>query len=131
MTAKLQQVTIAALPDMWPWVREGLEVVQRRGRGAAPEDVYHALRTGAATLATYEDVGFLVLQSQVDPDGSRTLFVWSIYGHFAPVRAALLAELDALAKAGGHKRVRMQSPRRWDATGDFELVVHVYEREIL
>lgn len=138
MSVSILPVAPEALHDTWPWVRDGLlEVIKRGKERWIPEDVYAALRNATAHLylvqRNAEEMGFLVLQKLAGLDGT-TLFVWAGWCEpraFIEARQEVLAALDDLARAVGAKRIRHHSTRDgWEWAGNFRLAHKVYEREV-
>lgn len=134
----LRPIAPDEVPRLWDWVREGLMYVLAKGKEKwLPEDVYMALRTGAAVLYAIEkeaeDLGFLVLQRLTEPDGV-TLFVWA--GWTQPMallrnRDDVAEALDALARSAGAKRIRHHSARDgWEFADYFRVTHKVFEREV-
>lgn len=118
---------------LWPWVEEGLRDLCARLRPTwVPADVYAELKAGLASLVTIaDDAGFMVVKRLQDYDG-QVLFVWALWGpgELAPLQDAAQAELSALAKKAGCKRIQMRSPRKgWARVGWTERET-VYEREV-
>lgn len=105
-----------------PGVQTVLDQVPGRYR---PEDVYAALVNGSAWL--YRGAGgFVVLQAR-----GGELLVWLAFSAVPGAVARYQAELDELARAGGFRRLVMESNRAgWVRVPGWEPVGIVYERVI-
>ena len=121
------------LGSVWEWVRAGLvKTIARTHERYLPEDVYHALRSNTAWLFKIEDIGFVVFREETDPDG-KVLYVWVLWverNAGISYKDEIWSAIDATAAKQKAKRIRWQSPRRWDAWPDSKLVRYVYEREL-
>jgi hypothetical protein len=123
--------------NRWDWIRAGLEhTIKRTGVHMRPEDAYVRIRNNSAWLyaiqAEEEDIGFLILTREEDPDGP-VLFVWALWGErgkLAPIKQEIYADIDQLAKAAKAVRIRWQSPRDYRRERWGVRVAHVYEREV-
>lgn len=116
-TTSLHFVHPAELHAYWPYVRPRLEIVARRARARwIAEDVYTALKNGAATLhiaeAGDEYLGLLVLRPTTDFDGPA-LQVWAVYCESKGVIEALENEVAGYARKIGARRLTFTSPRAW------------------
>jgi hypothetical protein len=127
------------IASAWPFVRAGCEkVLAKTNDRWIPEDVYMEVRSGSAFLYMIEhesdEIGFIVVRRVMDPDGP-VLFVWIMWtepGLMAESSnwKAVIAELDALARSIGAKRIRHYSSRSgFEEHGAFTLKMHIYERE--
>lgn len=118
------------LHDVWDWVRPRLQrVIEKTSAQWLPEDIYHAVKAGTATLATVgQDDGVIVLQRQVNPHGP-TLVVWAMEGDLMPFAGRLVEELKKVARSIGCREIVQFSPRRYEAFG-FEAVATVYRMEV-
>lgn len=134
----LRPMPFAEVRVKWSAIRVGLEHCRARtAERWMPEDIYATLRDGSsgcyAISKGERDVGFLVAQRHVDPDGP-VLFVWAISterGSVIAEREALWQEILGLAAHIGAKRIRMESPRKgWEWVDFFVPVRVVYEHEI-
>lgn len=98
-----------------------------------PEQVYALLMSGAATLhMVAERKAFLVLQRLPDPDGA-TLFVFAIWGEpntLEPVKDALYAALEDLARTHKCRRIRMQGRKGWNSEPFWKATATLYEHEV-
>jgi hypothetical protein len=118
MEWKLIQVNAADLHAYWPQVRPGLERVRRKAGGSwICEDIYSAVRSGAATMHVgYIDqryAGVLVLT--VDRDqftAERSLLIWAAYTCHPLALGHGLADVKAMAVRAGLGKVVFHSPRR-------------------
>lgn len=129
----LRPIAVADLPQHWPWVRQGLEeLIARFDCDWLPEDVYAAIKAGAAGLSIIGDkAGFIVLQQQQRVRGP-CLFVWVIVGDLAPYEQQLYAELEKVAREIKAPTIEMWSPRTgWGRRGFFKehSIVYVHEVE--
>lgn len=105
------------LHPVWPWVRAGLErVLLKSSEDWIPEDVYHHLKAGRASLHIAKEgeqnLGFLIVElvpSIFNPDKKR-LNVWICYAdptlgeHYADAlihAPETIAKLDDIAKFFG------------------------------
>lgn len=120
------------LHDVWSWVRPRLERVIEKNEetGWLPEDVYAAIKSGSATLATIgEDDGIVVLQRQVRHLGP-VLFVWVLEGdNLMPQWQRILDELRRIARVAGAKKIVQHSGRRYEKFG-FTPTRTIYEMEV-
>ena len=137
---KLQAITVMGVREAWPFVRKGLDsMLEKHQDRWLPEDVYFELMAGTAFLYIInhedEELGFMVVKKFVDFDG-LALFVWIIHAENGSMKENdrwkdVMAELDALAKNVGAKRIRHYSPRGgFGEIGAFDLKMHIYEREV-
>lgn len=123
--------------NRWDWIRAGLQhTIERTGVHMRPEDAYVRVRNGTAWLyavqADEEDIGFLILTQEHDPDG-LVLFIWALWcepGSLYPMKHKFYAEIDALAKKAGAVRIRWQSSRDYRHERWGQKVATIYEREI-
>ena len=97
-----------------------------------------ALRAASVFLYTIrkdgDDIGFLVLRQDADPDGPA-VFVWVCWAEPGALRdchAQVIAALDEVAARIGAKRLRFESLRNgWRGFSDyFDAVQTVFEREV-
>jgi hypothetical protein len=122
----------------WGWIRNGLlEIIGRCQERYSPEDVWVAILGKDAyvwriTLA-HDDIGFLVLRQQSDPDGP-VLFIWCVWaepGALAKHSAELFERLKEVAHRIGAVRLRMESSRKgWAALPLFDERAVIYEAEV-
>jgi hypothetical protein len=140
--ARAQVIALRPLPWLdararWEWLRAGLEHVRRKvgGERWLPEDIYGELKAGTAFCYVVElgstTPAFLIVQRQVDLDGIA-LFVWVMWAEphvLTQHMAAVMAELNQLARSIGARRLRHESPRKgW---GRFFIAQRtVYEQEL-
>lgn len=72
------------LYDLWPRIREGIEIVLKRGKELRyrPEDCYHAIKSGNAQLfvCTLDSrySGFFITRLDSHPDG-QCLHIWVLH----------------------------------------------------
>jgi hypothetical protein len=138
MEWKLTQVNPAELHTWWPLVRRGLERVRTKARASwLSEDIYSAVRTGAATMHVgYIDrqyAGVLVLTINADPfTAERSLLLWAVYTCHPLALGFGLAEVKAMAARAGVRKLVFHSPRRgWSrrlAAEGFEISEMKFER---
>lgn len=120
------------LHDIWTWVRPRLErVIEKTGeKGWIPEDIYHAVRSGAAAMATIgQDDGIIVMQKQSRFYGT-VLFVWVLEGdNLDEIQRECFDEARGIARAMGAKKIIQHSPRKgWERVG-FKATHMIYEME--
>jgi hypothetical protein len=125
--------------DVWDYVRPGLVQVREKCNDRwLPEDIWLALQSKAAFLYMLEEdgdtIGFFVFKNFYDVDG-LALYVWVLHAPNAVQTSErameVIAQIDALAKGVGAKRIRHHSPRGgWLFKEMFELKMHLYEREV-
>jgi hypothetical protein len=122
----------------WGWIRNGLlEIIGRCHERWAPEDVWAQVQNGTAFAWRIEgvgdDIGFLILRRDMDPDGPA-LFIWAAWcepGSLVKHAADLLERLKELAHRMGAKRIRFESSRKaWSFLDHFEARAVIYEREV-
>jgi hypothetical protein len=115
---QLVYVPPVELQAYWGYVCPKLAIVAKRSRARwIPEDVYHAVKNGTATLHIGEIegdyVGFVVLSPSLDFDG-QSLTVWAVYNDSAiDVIAHFEAEIVSFARQMRAKRITFTSPRGW------------------
>ena len=126
------------LHGYWGYVQPRLEIVARKSKARwIPEDIYHAVRSGASTLHIGEVgdiyVGFVVLTPSVDFD-AQTLTVWALYSEKNHDVIELYdAEIVRFARKIKAKRLRFTSPRKWEKRlrpYGYHPVAQCYEREM-
>lgn len=101
------------------WVRNGLlEVIGRCHERWSPEDAWTEVMGGHAFCWRIEragdDIGFLILKRQMDPDGP-VLFIWCAWAEpnsLAKHAQELHDRLVEVAHRMGAVRMRMESPRK-------------------
>ena len=134
----LRAIPPQRLSEEWGWVRNGLiACVEKAGGRYMPEDVYAAIKLGASFLFAVEwrgdDIGFVVLEQQRDPDG-LVLFVFAAWfepGAGLDCEAEFVDALSAKAQEIGARRLRMQSTRKgWGRRKFFRPVATIYEVEL-
>jgi glycine/D-amino acid oxidase-like deaminating enzyme len=134
----LRAIAPQQLGKVWGWVRNGLlACVAKAGGHYLPEDVYAAIKTGGAFLFAVEwrgdDVGFVVLEQQRDPDGP-VLFVFAAWfepGAGVVCESEFVMALESKAREIGARRMRMQSARKgWDRRKFFKPVATLFEVEL-
>lgn len=118
MDGTLSYVAPNDLQSVWHLVSKGLHKVKEFCTESwIPEDVYHALKTGASTLhLAYREsdyVGFVVLSVLPDYDGKR-VHIWCAYGEGGGCSDTFMPQVVDMAKNIGAKRVTFWSPREWD-----------------
>jgi hypothetical protein len=131
---ELVPLTVEQVWEQWGWLRNGLaECAARTNAHWLPEDTYVRLRGGTAWAYLLEDIGFVVLTQEWDPDG-LVLFIWAMWcepGSAIGKRREILDALEGLARKARAKRLRMQSPRQgWEWVEFFDPVATVYEHEV-
>jgi hypothetical protein len=116
--SKLLYAPANELHAYWGYVAPRLAIVAKRSQGRwLPEDVYHALKAGTATLHIGEDgdeyAGFIVLCPTVDFDGIA-LTVWAVFSEEKyDVIERFECELVNFARQMKAKRITFTSPRGW------------------
>ena len=76
----MYKVDAIEIRGMWPSVRTGLEVIQRRTQPDwIPEDIYCALRNNTAFLYA-KWPAFVVIQVLLAASGRTELFIWAAFG---------------------------------------------------
>jgi hypothetical protein len=116
----------------WFSVRTGLEVVLEKSFDTwIPEDVYCAIRTGAAQLFLM-DGGFVVMQSNRDQwTNEQSLHIWITYhesGGF-DVTDEFHSSLRKLADNAGINKITFSSKRRWERKSGAKVKEIIYELE--
>lgn len=118
MNGKLFFVPPNELQAYWGYLQPRLSIVSRRSKARwIPEDVYHAIKSGTATLHIAEIgdeyEGFIVLCPTTDFDGNA-LTVWAVYSESRiDVVERFEAEITGFAKKMNAKRITFTSPRGW------------------
>lgn len=129
---KFQYVTPAELHSVWFQVRSGLEVVLEKSFDTwIPEDVYCAIRTGAAQLFLI-DGGFVVLQNNRDQwTNEPSLHIWITYHEAGDVDVSddFHSNLRKLADNAGIKKITFSSKRRWERRSGAKVKEIIYELE--
>ncbi len=134
----LTRVNPAELHSWWPLVRPGLERVRSKARASwLAEDIYSAVRTGAATMHVgYIDqryAGVLVLTINTEPfTAERSLLIWAVYTCHPLALRQGLADVRAMAARAGVRKLVFHSPRRgWSrrlAAEGFQISEMKFER---
>jgi len=111
---ELRYIPPEQLRSVWPRVRDGLAKVQEASPEPWwPEDVYHALKTGAAQLFTAGDDALVVTAIDVEPfSGNRTLHLWAGYSEGESVVDAAIDQLKRIARESGCTSIRFGSTRK-------------------
>lgn len=132
---KLCSLDLAQCFNRWSWIRAGLlAIIEKTKTRMLPEDVYLRLNSNTAWLYVIgEDIGFVVLTQEHDPDG-LVMFIWALWiepGKGREIEMQLYEQLEALACSIKAVRIRMQSPRQgWERRPFFEPVATVFEHEV-
>jgi hypothetical protein len=123
----------------WDLILPGLEVVAQHGDHWRPEDVYMALRQGAANLHVIRTggrySGFIVAKPSYGYDGP-VLHVWAAYAvpGMPSLRKATRDQLRQWARDMGARRITFTSPRKgWERLVrqlGFEPTLTIYEQEV-
>jgi hypothetical protein len=122
----------------WSWIRKGLqEVIGRCAERYMAEDVWAAVMAGNAFIwkidSAHDEIGFLVLRKENDPDGPA-LFLWCAYaepGSLVKHAGELMERLKELGHRMGAKRLRFESPRKaWSFLDYFEEKSRIYEHQL-
>lgn len=112
---ELRYIPPDQLRAVWPRVRAGLEeVLTASPEPWWPEDVYHALKTGAAQLFLAGPVSWVVSAVDVEPySGQRVLHLWAAYSApGADVVEDAMTQLQQVARASGCTAIRFGSSRK-------------------
>jgi hypothetical protein len=134
----IQPMTALEVRAGWSWIRNGLlEVIGKCKERWSAEDAWTEVQAGNAFVwrieSSHDDLGFLLLKRQVDPDGP-VLFIWCCWtepGGLDQKRGDLYERLRELAHRMGAKRIRMESSRKgWQGLDYFEPVKTIYEAEV-
>ena len=136
---ELRARTVQQVREEWGWVRNGLlTIIERTRESWLPEDVWQSLQGGHSFLWVVhkngDDIGFLVLRKDADPDGP-VLYLWIAWAEpqaLADCHAELIERLDEIAARIGARRLRFESPRAgWRGFDNyFDAVRTVFEREV-
>lgn len=119
------------LHSVWTQVREGLQKVQWKTQEEwIVEDVYAALRNGAASLYL-ADAFFVVVTFRDRYDGAREMHIWCGYGPWQ-IENGAFDEITELAKELKCAFVTFLSPRRgWEENHfGYEMVHTLYRKKI-
>ena len=132
---ELRFIPPAQVRSVWPQVLPGLHAIREKtAEPWIPEDVYHALMTGEASLhsgfANGEWVGFVVMTTH-EFYGRKSLHVWCAYAKtdLDPV-ALFLPLIQDIARSAGLERVRFISPRGWERRLNVNPVAQIFEMEV-
>lgn len=115
---KLTGVQPQNLHEVWDMIVPGLQIVARRSRSTwRPEDIYHYLKGGNASLAIAMNGslygGFIVMTAHEDPfTGKRSAVIWACYTCDPVVVDELLPQVERGAKEAGFSKVVFQTARR-------------------
>lgn len=112
---RLAFVPPAQLRAVWPRVLAGLAEVQAASPEPWwPEDVYHAIKSGAAQLFTAGPSAWVVVAVDVEPfTGDRVLHLWAGYSEpGTDVLEQAMTQLQQIAKEAGCIAVRFGSTRK-------------------
>lgn len=128
---RLEYINPAVIHSVWGKVRHGIQTVQQRtAETYLPEDVYHAIKSGAATLhigyLDNEYAGFVVLMPYRDQyTNDMVMHCWIAYSTGADVFDLALAEIQQMAK-NINAKITFTSPRKaWEKR--FKPLYTVYE----
>lgn len=117
-TSKLTLVPVHELANVWPLVRDSLELVKIRAHSTwQPEHVFAALYNKNAELHLIHTnglyCGFVVLMPMLDPfNGERTLVIWCGYSRVQGTVQETMPLVEEYARENGFKYVVSQSPRK-------------------
>jgi hypothetical protein len=126
------------LQAYWGYVCPKLAIVARRSHARwIPEDVYHAVKNGTATLHIGEIdgdyVGLIVLSPSMDFDGAA-LTVWAVFNDSKiDVIEHFESEIVKFARQMKAKRITFTSPRGWGrrlAKYGYRATHQVFEKEV-
>jgi hypothetical protein len=124
--------------ESWTFIRSGLqEVIGRCCERYLAEDVWTAVMAGNAHIwkmeNAHDEIGFLVLRKEMDPDGPA-LFLWCAYaepGSLVKHAPELMERLKELGHRIGAKRLRFESSRTaWSFLDYFEEKSRIYEHQL-
>jgi hypothetical protein len=117
----LTLIAAAGLAPVWERVRAGLvEVKKATTDDWLPEDIYMALRTGAASLyvgvEAGEYLGFVVMRQIPTFHGSK-VEIWAAHSATSiPLMRTYFPQIQALARAAGADKISFSSARdEWAA----------------
>lgn len=124
----------ANLREDWIWVRGLIErVIVRLNEQYLPEDVYAAVKGGAAAMWVADDPqGVLVAyQDKAAWSGEPVLHVWiCVCDDSEPLQDEAYKVLEDAARRIGAKRIVMESPRPgWQKRG-WTVARYKYERQL-
>jgi hypothetical protein len=107
------------LQDVWDLIWPGLKKVERHSASHwIPEDVYHAIKSGASVLhLCYVDgdyCGFTVSNLVQNFDG-KVLHFWIVYNDSkVDIIKTFMPDVESMAHRAGAKRITFWSPRKWE-----------------
>ena len=117
------------LHTVWGFVKCGLETVKRKtGEKWLPEDIYSAIKSGAAQLFTFPD-GFTVLQNLRDEwTNEPYLFIFIMFHmKHEDISEEIHNNLRQIAHNIGAKSIVFISPRRWERRSGAKIKSITYE----
>lgn len=138
------------LHQVWPFVLPGLQAIIRKTKPSwIAEDIYSALRTGAAllliSLSAEKPIGFTITYfNEIPFSGQKEYFVWCAWTIPPAQRTAeddvgsavrhTFARIEAIARQGGATKVTCLSPRpgfgKWAAQFGFKSQHTSYAKDL-
>lgn len=130
----LKPIAPADLHQHWDSIRVGLEYVRAKTAPEwIPEDIYFAVRRGAATLFVADECdGFLVAQKQERAYG-YCLLVWVVYapGEREQWSPMVYPDIERIARSENCRLIEMHSPRKaWERDPFWVAKETVYIHEV-
>lgn len=134
----IQPMSLLDVRRDFGWIRNGLlEVIGRCKERFAPEDIWQQVMANVMHVwrieSSHDDIGFLVLRRDVDPDGPVLFIValWAEPGSLGKHKVELFERLKELSHRMGAVRMRHESSRdEWLAVDYFTPVKRVFECEV-
>lgn len=126
----IQQVDIRA---EWDRIRPGLETMcETWNTGWRPEDVYADCKYERAWPYVAPE-GFLIINEQENRhSGEKSMHIWIAYAYFgANLIDKYMADVVALAKQCGYRKITFESPRRaWERKPEWTPGMTTYSYEV-
>ena len=135
--AELTYIPPAELQDVWDVVKDGVKQVgEHANDGWIAEDVYTAIRNGAATLhlgyVDDEYVGFIVFVPTQGYDAMK-LMIWVCYScSGTPILEVFIEDIRKMARAIKARKITFSSERKgWERRmREFKPKMTIYEMEV-
>jgi hypothetical protein len=132
MNFNFQYIQPVDLHKHWFHVKQGLEAILKKAFDTwIPEDVYCAVKTGAAQLFLI-DGGFVVMQSCKDQWSNEPyLHIWITYHENGGIDVTdeFHSNLRKLADNAGIRKITFSSTRRWERKSGAKVKEIIYELE--